>query len=109
MRRVSRIIQLRRGDLWGEVRRRRECLPRRHISGYLREVPLIFFLCPSVGTDSYPLKVHDSASLDGTALRSLVKCLKSLQNIHALEIRCSEYNYIPAPLEVELKGIKLPD
>lgn len=66
------------------------------------------FLCPLVGTDSYPFKVHDSVSWDGTALHSFVKRPNSLPNLHSLEIRCSEYDYIPAPLETELKGIKLP-
>lgn len=45
---------------------------------------------------------------DGTALPSFVKCLKSLPNLHTLEIRCWEHNYITTPLEKALKGVKLP-
>ena len=46
--------------------------------------------------------------LDGSALRSFVKCLKSLPNLHTLEIKCSESNYPTTPLKKVLKGVQLP-
>ena len=46
--------------------------------------------------------------LDGSALRSFVKCLKSLPNLHTLEIKCSESSCHTTPLKKALKGVQFP-
>ena len=50
-----------RGDYPKEAQHHRECFERGYVSSYEREV-FLPLLCPSVGADSCPVKIHDSGS-----------------------------------------------